>query len=55
VDTPEEKQSDLCRKLARQLREIATLPTLKSRHDDILRQADEWDRLAKLAEENERS
>jgi hypothetical protein len=54
VDQTKEKQSELCRKLAQQLREIATLPTLKSRHDDILRQAEEWERLARVAEENER-
>ena len=54
MNNPEEKQSELCRKLAQQLREIASLPTLKSRHDDIIRQAEEWERLARVAEENER-
>ena len=48
-----EKRSEMCRVLAKQLREMAGQASLKSRQEEILRQADEWDRIAQLAEDEE--
>lgn len=48
-----EKKSEMCRVLARQLREMANHPSLKAKQAEILRQAEEWDRIAKLAEDEE--
>lgn len=53
TDELPDKKSEMCRTLARQLREMAGHASLKAKKDDILRQADEWDRIAKLAEDEE--
>ena len=51
-DIPE-KKSEMCRALARQLREMAAHASLAGRQADILRQAEEWERIARLADEEE--
>lgn len=48
-----EKKSEMCRALARQLREMAAHPSLAGRKAEILRQAEEWERIARLAEDEE--
>lgn len=53
ADEIPEKKSEMCRALARQLRDMAAHASLASRKEDILRQAEEWDRIAKLAEDEE--
>jgi hypothetical protein len=53
TDALPEKKSDMCRALARQLREMAGHPSLGARKAEILRQAEEWERIAKLAEDEE--
>lgn len=50
-DTLPEKKSEMCRALARQLREMAEHPGLGGRKAEILRQAEEWERIAKLADD----
>lgn len=56
-DEPEiklpEKKSEMCRVLAGQLREMANHASLKAKQAEILRQAEEWERIAKLAEDEE--
>lgn len=52
-DALPEKKSEMCRTLARQLREMAGHPGLKGRQAEILRQAEEWERIARLAEDEE--
>jgi hypothetical protein len=48
-----EKKSEMCRALARQLRDMSAHASLASRKEEILRQAEEWVRIAELAEEEE--
>lgn len=48
-----EKKSEMCRALAKQLREMAGHPSLAARKTEILRQAEEWERIAKLADDEE--
>ncbi len=48
-----DKKSEMCRALARQLRDMAGHASLKAKQADILRQAEEWERIAKQAEEEE--
>jgi hypothetical protein len=49
TDELPEKKSEMCFALARQLREMAGTASLKAKQADILRQAEEWERIAKLA------
>jgi hypothetical protein len=53
TDELPDKKSEMCKALARQLREMADHPTLKTKQADIIRQAEEWERIAKLAEADE--
>jgi hypothetical protein len=53
TDELPDKKSEMCKALARQLREMAGHPTLKAKQADIIRQAEEWERIAKLAEADE--
>ena len=48
----EKTQAAMCRELARNIRQMADTPRLKGRRDEMLKQADEWDRLALLAEQD---
>lgn len=48
-----DKKSAMCRALAQQLRDMANHASLKSKQAEILRQAEEWERIATLAEEEE--
>lgn len=53
ADALPEKKSEMCRALARQLKDMAAHPSLAGRRGEILRQAEEWERIAKLAEDEE--
>ena len=48
-----ERKSEMCRALARQLRDMSAHAGLAGRKEESLRQAEEWERIAKLAEEEE--
>ena len=48
-----ERKSEMCRALARQLRDMSAHAGLAGHKEEILRQAEEWERIAKLAEEEE--
>ena len=53
TDELPDKKSEMCRALARQLREMAGHASLKTKQAEIIRQAQEWERIAALAEAEE--